>query len=272
MIAAVVLGLLLAAALNGADAPNTLLDQGYHNMYNLDFAGAHRCFQEWGKQHPDDPMGPISEGAAYLYSEFDRLRVLQSEFFTEDDSFFKRQRELRPDPSVKGQFDGAVTRGQKLAGATLAKKPDDENAMLASVLGVGLRADYLAMIEKRNGAALTELKSSRAMAEQLLSKHPSCYDAYLAVGVENYMLSLKAAPLRWFLQMTGAQTDKQLGIERLRITAEKGRFLLPYARLLLGVAALRDKDKATAVRTLEWLSNRYPQNRLYREELAKLKR
>jgi hypothetical protein len=271
MLLTVLLALVAAAAPPKADAQNTLLDQGYHNLYNLDFAGAHRSFQEWGRQHPDDPMAPVSDAAGYLYAEFDRLRVLQSEFFTEDNSFFKRQRDLKPDKAAKGSFEEALDRGQKLAGAVLSKQPDDQNAMFASVMSVGLRADYLAMIEKRNSAALTELKSSRVMAEQLITKHPTCYDAYLAVGVENYMLSLKAAPLRWFLQLTGAQTDKQVGLERLRITAEKGRFLLPYARLLLGVAALRDKDKATAVRTLEWLSNRYPQNKLYREELAKLK-
>lgn len=271
MIAVILLALAVAGMLPGAEPHDTLLDRGFNNMYNLDFAAAHRCFQDWGRLHPDDPMGPVSDAAAYLYSEFDRLRVLQSEFFTEDTSFFRRQRELKPDPAIRGLFQTAVGRGQTVAGAVLSRKPDDENAMLASVLSVGLKADYLAMIEKRNAAALTELKTSRTMAEQLLAKHPTCYDAYLAVGVENYMLSLKAAPLRWFLQLTGAQTDKETGIERLRITAEKGRFLQPYARLLLGVAALRDKDKATALKILEWLSTRYPQNRLYREELAKLK-
>ena len=44
-------------------------------------------------------------------------------------------------------------------------------------------------------------------------------DAY--IGVENYLLSLKPAPLRWFLRLDGAQTDKQRGIENLNATAER---------------------------------------------------
>jgi hypothetical protein len=56
----------------------------------------------------------------------------------------------------------------------------------------------------------------------LLAIDPSCYDAHLAVGVEYCMLSLKPAPARWFLQRTGAQTDREGGIQRLGITAEKG--------------------------------------------------
>ena len=182
--------LFVSATIPGALAQPTLLDQGYRSMYNLDFAGAHRAFHEWEGTHPQDPMGPVSDAAAYLFSEFDRLRVLQSEFFTEDQSFFARERALNPDPALKRQFEEALNQSQKLATARLAQSPDDENALLASVLRMGLHADYLALIEKRNFAALAEIKQSRGLAEGLLATHPQCYDAYLAVGVENYMLSL----------------------------------------------------------------------------------
>ncbi len=246
------------------------LDEGFGDMYNLDFGAAHRVFRNWEKAHPDDPMGPVSDAAAFLFSEFDRLRILQSEFFTDDDNFLTRHHSLSPDPSVKRQFEAALSRTERLATAVLQRSPDDENALLATVLRIGLHADYLALIEKRNLAALSEVKASREVAARLLAKHPTCYDAYLAQGVENYLLSLKPAPVRWFLRIGGAQTDKETGIARLRITAEKGRFLKPYARLLLAVAALRDKDSGTARRTLSWLSLTYPKNRLYREELEKL--
>jgi hypothetical protein len=120
-------------------------------------------------------------------------------------------------------------------------------------------------------AALSEVKQSRILAEQLLAKHPDYYDAYIAVGLENYLLSLKPAPVRWFLHMGGAQTDKQAGIEKLNLTAEKGHYLLPYARLLLAVADLRDHAPEKAKKRLEWLASEFPSNRLYKEELARLK-
>jgi hypothetical protein len=263
--------MLLATATIGLALLAAPLEDGYRAMYNLDFDGAHRSFNNWEKTHPEDPMAPVSDAAAYLFAEFDRLHVLQSEFFTEDQSFFKRLRSLTPDPVAKRHFEDALERGGAVAANVLAKTPDDENALLASLLRIGLHADYLAMIEKRNLAALTEIKQSRIMVEQLLANHPQCYDAYLAVGVENYMLSLKPLPVRWVLRLGGAQTDKDTGIARLRITAEKGHYLLPYARLLVAIAALRDKDTNTARNTLEWLSAEFPGNRLYREELAKIK-
>ena len=67
--------------------------------------------------------------------------------------------------------------------------------------------------------------------------------------------------------MGGAKADKQTGLERLRLTAERGHCLLPYARLLLAVAALRDNDVITARRTLTWLWTEFPANQLYGEEL-----
>jgi len=99
---------------------------------------------------------------------------------------------------------------------------------------------------------------------------PSYYDAYLAIGVENYLLGTTVAPVRWFLRMGGAETNKDQGIANLKLTADKGHYLAPYARLLLAVAALRDKDRATARNLLAGLSREFPQNSLYQKELARL--
>jgi len=70
--------------------------------------------------------------------------------------------------------------------------------------------------------------------------------------------------------MTGSQTDKEEGVQRLRLTADKGHYLAPFARLLLAVAALRDKDRQTARSLLASLAMEFPQNQLYARELARI--
>ena len=238
-------------------------------MYNLQFATAHQVFQNWEKAKPEDPLGPVSNAAAYLFAEFDRLHVLESELFT-DDSKFQSRSKLAPDPNTKVLFDQELTKADSFADAILAKDPHNGDALFAKVLGQGLRGDYAAMIEKRDLAGLGYMKTGRALAQQLLAAHPEYYDAYLAVGVENYLLSQQAAPMRWALRITGAETDKQTGLHNLRLTAEHGHYLLPYARLLLAVAALRDNDKNQAREILSWLSREFPENLLYAKELVKL--
>lgn len=248
----------------------TPLDDGYQQMYNLQFDAAHRSFAQWQKLHPEDPLGPVSDAAAYLFAEFDRLHVLQMELFTDDKRFETRSMSA-PNKQLKLAFEEDLARARQLSDAALQHDPKDSNALFASTLAYGLRGDYLAMIEKRDMAALSVMKEGRAIAERLIASDPACYDAYLAVGVENYLLSLKPAPVRWFLRMGGAETDKELGLQKLRVTAEKGRYLQSYARLLLAVAALRDHDAMRARALLADLAHRYPQNPLYGDELARVK-
>ncbi len=264
--------LLLAVASSAASpslAERSDLNRGYQNMYNLDFTGAHDVFHGYQQAHPEDPMGYVSNAAAYLFAEFDRLHVLQADLFTDDQKFEQRGK-LAPDPSVKTQFESELERSNSAASKILSQHPDDPNALFAQVMADGLQGDYTALIEKRNIASLSYMKSGRLLAEKLLVIDPTCYDAYLAVGVENYILGLNAAPVRWLLHMTGSQTDKEEGLRRLRLTADKGHFLKPFARLLLAVAALRDKDRQTARTLLAGLAKEFPGNQLYVAELARI--
>jgi tetratricopeptide (TPR) repeat protein len=259
----IIASVLFAATAFGAE--QDLLDQGYRQMYDLQFAQARDTFHEFERQYPDDPMGPVSDAAADLFSEFDRLHILQSEFFVHDQHFITDHK-LVPDPAVKLRFEGAIADGRQLAG----RLPGDQNALFAQVLANGLHSDYLALIEKRYAASFQEMKAGRQMAEKLLARNPQYYDAWLAVGVENYMLSVKSLPLRWLLRLAGGETDKAVGMEKLRLTAAKGRYLAPFARLLLAVAALREQDAGTARKLLDGLVKDYPHNALYAHELARL--
>jgi hypothetical protein len=247
----------------------THIQQGFDRMYNLDFSGAHRDFDSWMKLHPDDPMGPISHAADFLFAEFQRMGVLEAQLFV-DDNRFESRKKTTPDPNVKKLFDQAISQADELTSKALAVNPGDLNAQFARVLSLGLRSDYAALIERRDLAAISYTKQGRALAEQLLKQKPDAYDAYLAVGVENYLSGIKPAPVRWLLQMGGVQTDKQAGLRDLELTAQHGDLLAPFAKLLLAVAALRDKETAKACGLLGELASRYPQNGLYKkEELAR---
>jgi hypothetical protein len=250
----------------GTSAP---LDRGFREMYNLEFSDAHKTFQAYVMAHPEDPFGPTSDGAAYLFDEFNRLGVLQTELFVDDDKFKGREKRS-PDAAVREKFNGALAQSQRLADAALKNSPNDRNALFATLLNLGLESDYLALVEKRDLASLAYTKRAGLMAKKLLAVDPTRYDAYLAIGVENYMLGLKPAPVRWLLQLYGAETDKEMGIQKLQMTATKGHYLLPFARLLLAVAALRDKNRNQAKELLQNLAQEFPNNQLYRRELSRL--
>src|SRR5690242_7017302 len=111
-----------AVALDGnAPAP---LDRGYQHLYDLEFDRAQQEFSVWQQQHPEDPMGPVSTAAGFLFAEFDRLGVLESQFYESDNAFDKRKKQT-PDPTVRSRFDDTLLRSDRLARAKLQMNQND---------------------------------------------------------------------------------------------------------------------------------------------------
>ena len=248
---------------------NTALDRGFLGLYNLDFAGAQKDFSSWEVQHPDDPVGPVSEAAGFLFSEFNRLGVLEGQFYENDDAFTGRSK-LKPDPLVHDHFQAAIDHSDKLAHARLNQNGKDQDALFALTLSSGLQADYAALIEKRNLASLHYAKQASAWAQQLLAVCSNCYDAQLATGFSKYIIGSMAAPVRWLMKVGGLPGDKRGGIADLQLTAERGHYLAPFARILLAIAYVREKDKQRALQLLSSLEVQFPGNTLFPREIARL--
>jgi predicted Zn-dependent protease len=64
--------------------------------------------------------------------------------------------------------------------------------------------------------------------------------------------------------------DKQGGITDLQVTAQHGHYLAPFARILLAIAYVRDKDKTRALELLTALRTQFPGNTLFPREIARL--
>jgi hypothetical protein len=273
MVAALWLGLGLCAAASAAtpadSAAGTELDRGFLGLYNLDFEGAQKNFSSWETQHPDDPVGPVSQAAGFLFSEFNRLGVLEGQFFENDNTFLARSK-LSPDPEVRGNFQAAVDHAQVLAHARLNKDAKDRDALFALTLASGLQADYAALIEKKNLASLHYTKEASAWAQQLLAICNDCSDVLVATGFSKYIIGSMSAPVRWLLRMGGLPGDKQAGISDLQTTAQHGHYLAPFARVLLAIAYVRDKDKLHALELLTALRSQFPGNTLFPREIARL--
>jgi hypothetical protein len=246
-----------------------ILDRGFQDMYNLDFSGAHTRFSQWERIHPEDPMGPTADAAGFLFSEFHRLGVLESQFF-ELDKRFENRPKLNPDPAVRQQFDAAIQKASALAHAKLAKNPKDEDALFSLTLINGLEADYAALIEKRNLASLHYTKEASAWGRQTLAVDPNNYDAHIASGIAKYLVGSLSAPLRWLVRLGGVPGDKQAGVKELKLVADRGHYLAPFADILLAIAYVRDNDKPHAREILSSLREQFPANPLFAQEIAKL--
>lgn len=267
---AVCLATLLVPAV-AADVPASRpsLGQGFSLLYNLDFDQAHQVFLSWEHEHPQDPVGPTAEAAGILFSEFHRLGVLEGQFYENDKKFLDRDKQ-DPDAGVRDRFNAALDHAQNVASTRLAANAKDRDALFAMTLSSGLRADYAALIEKRNMSSLHYTREANDWADQLLAVDPNCYDARVATGFSKYIIGSMAAPVRWFLRVGGVSGDKKQGIVELQMTADHGQYLGPFARILLAIAYVRDKDDARARQLLASLRDEFPKNTLFTHEIARL--
>jgi len=260
---------LVLDAAHATETTPTGLDRGFNRLYDLDFPGAQKEFQSWEQENPENPMGPVSEAAGILFSEFNRLGVLEAQFY-ETDSAFAARKKYQADTEQRARFEQQLARAETFGKSRLSRNPRDRDALLGMTLASGLRADYAALIEKRSLSSLHYTKESSAWAERLLQADPTCYDARLAGGISHYIVGSMAAPLRWLLRLGGVSGDKARGIAELQTTAAKGRLLAPFARILLAIAYVREKDTVRAREVLLSLQKDFPNNHLFPRELARL--
>jgi|SRR5579871_1357642 len=92
----------------------------------------------------------------------------------------------------------------------------------------------------------------------------------LATGFAKYVIESTSPPVRWLLRMGGLPPDKQSGIADLLTTAERGYYLAPFARILLAIAYVREKDTGCALELLSGLRAEFPANPLFSKEIGRL--
>jgi tetratricopeptide (TPR) repeat protein len=158
-----------------------------------------------------------------------------------------------------------------LAQLQLKTNPDDPNALFAMSLSLGMQADHASLIDKHQLDSLAKIRQADAYSKKLLKIAPETADAYVGVGMANYFIGSQPKLKQFFISFAGIHGDKQAGIHQIEIAADHGRYLRPFAKILLALAALREKKPEVARAQLHELVLEFPENPLFANEIAKLK-
>jgi len=238
-------------------------------MYNTDFAGAHADLERYVAAQPDDPLGYAVDASAYLFSELDRLGILEGEFFADDKRIIEKKN-LKPDPGLREKFlrdvNDAQSRGTKL----LSSNGSDQNALFSMAITQGVTMDYTALVEKRQLSSLGPARRANDYAQQLLKVNPQFYDAYLTTGLSEYLLGSLPFYVRWFVHFDGVSGNKSTGIDNLKLVVRSGHYLRPFAKILLAICYMREKQPHETQKLLAELTSEFPANPLLKKELAKV--
>src|SRR2546429_156602 len=174
-----------------------------------------------------------------------------------------------PDSQRMGHFQEALAQARQLAQDRLHGNPQDDEGLFALTLAAGMESDALSILEKKHLEALKRMKEANKYAKQLLAQRPDAADAYIAPGIANYMVGSLNSGSRFALWFGGIHGDKRLGMAQVAKTAEQGRYLQPFAKIVLALAARRENQIRLAQRLLRELKDQYPDSVLFASEYAK---
>jgi tetratricopeptide (TPR) repeat protein len=244
------------------------LTAGFDLLYEQRFAEAREAFANWQSRNPEDPFGEVAVATTYLFEELYVQGVLTSDFFLNDKKFLHGI-DSKPNPERIKLFQEALAEARQLARGRQKSNPKDAEALFALTLAAGMESDEESILQKRHLDALKRMKEANEYAKRLLAQTPDATDAYIAPGIANYIIGSLGAGSRFMLWFGGIHGDKKLGMEQVAKTAENGRYLKPFAKIMLALAARREKQNALAQKLLRELNEQYPDNALFASEYAK---
>lgn len=234
-----VLAALLALAPRPASAAMTaqeraFVEKGLTALYQCDYDGAEKLFQEAMTAHPGDPVYSLGYATSLWW-------LVENDF-------------ALPGSPLEKRFFTAVDRAiDDAKAAQQGEAKADAYLYLGAAQGLKGRREAS---QHRWLAAYFDGRHSYKNERKALALDPKLYDAYLGVGAFDYYLARLGKLIRALTFMSGG--DRQKGLAELRLAADNGEFSKTAAKLLLvGIDWTFEKNPQRAWSTLEELSASY---------------
>jgi hypothetical protein len=261
---------LFIATLANAQTPEPTVERAFNRLYSFQFEESQRVARAFSEKHPTDPMGHATLAASYLFSEMNRLKVFHKDMFKEDKANNQQGKQIGE--AAKRSFETALNQAKSTGEEALKKNAKDTNALLGLLIATGAERDFAALVERRYKDSYYAAKASQEYALRLQAIDPSLGDAWFTRGFSEYLVGSVPFVIRWLMKIDQVSGDKKKGVELMEKCAQSGRYLKPFAQMMLASIYQKDKRLADTRKMLEAFSTDHPDNVVIREELAKMSR
>jgi hypothetical protein len=248
---------------------------GYEASYNLDYATARAKFEEIRRRWPQHPAGDLYVANVVWLEYLYRLRRLQTSLY-QNESFYagvessseKTETGDALDPQVDRTFRALMSSAKLKALALVNANRDDADARYYLGAVYGVLAGYEASTARKFFAAMRNGSRGVEQHQQTLKLRPEYYDAYLSVGLYDYVVGNLPFALKTLALLGGVRGNKERGIGRLQQIVERRAENADDARVMLLAIYQQERRPAEALALLDDLTARFPQNFLFKLERA----
>jgi tetratricopeptide (TPR) repeat protein len=255
----------LAARTQDSDPVSIAID----HYRNLEYEAAKQQLRGWLDTHPTDLRASNYLATATLYNEMFDRGVLESSVYGEGGDIFKASK-VAVTPDFQQELLSILDKSQQLAEERLESNPNDKDAMYWAGVSHGTRATYHFAVRKEYMPALHEASAAYKYHNDLLKIDPDYVDAYLVVGMNNYVVGSLPWYVKVLASLSGRHGDREEGIRQVKRVTETGNYACEDAKVMLAVLDQREKKYAQALSLYQGMAHSYPRNYLLQYEVANL--
>lgn len=252
-----------------------LRQAGYVANYNLDYATARIKFEEIRKRWPQHPAGDLYLANIIWLEHLYKLRRLQTGLY-QNESFYAGFEGSKENSEQGDSVEAKVDREFRVLMAAAKTKAltlvnaNRTDPFAKYYLGAiySILAAYEASTARKFWSAMRNGSKGIEAHQQVLKLKPDFYDAYLSVGLYDYVIGNLPFPVKALIAMGGVRGNKERGIKQLNSILEHEADNADDARvMLIGIYQNENKPEA-ALAILKDFTTRYPNNFLFRLEMA----
>jgi tetratricopeptide (TPR) repeat protein len=249
--------------------------EGHEALYNLDAATAVEKFEEIRRLAPYHPAGELYLATALWLGHLNKTRRLQSGLYGSESNFYAGADKAKEgaegdvvDPNLDRAFRERMAQAKTKALALVSRNRNDADALYFLGAYYGVMAAYEASVARKFFSAMRNGSRCVEAHEKALKLKPDYYDAYMSIGVYDYIAGSLPFGYRVMATMVGVRGNKKRGISRLQSIIDNNAPTADDARILL-VAIFRNEHRySDALTMLDQLSSKYPRSYLIKLERA----
>ncbi len=256
-----------SATANPADF-DRMRQEGNDALYNMDYATARDRYAQMTKLAPDHPAGYVYLANNLWLELLNQSRRLTTSTYTGGSFYAQDKDEDKVDPKRDREFSDLIKQALAVTQARLRSNPKDAEALYYQASAYGLRAGYDTTVKRSFIRAMGDANDSIAIQKKVLKADPEYVDAYMSIGLYEYVID--SLPLGWRLlaRVAGLKGSKKKGIEHLEMVTQKGKYASDDARVLLMGIYTKEGQPERALEITSQLAAKYPRNYLFGIERA----
>ncbi|MBI4852041.1 MAG: DUF3808 domain-containing protein [Acidobacteria bacterium] len=240
--------------------------EGFNALYNMDYKGAQTKFTQMTQMLPQHPAGHFYLATNYWLELLESTRRLQANLYS-GESFYADTKD-KVDEKVDKEFRQLLNTSLEKAESNVKKNPKDVESIYYQGAAHGLLASYEATVSRAFFSALKHGSKSVDLHRKVIELDPNYIDAYLTIGAYDYIVGSLPFAVKVLAAIGGFRGSKDRGLEELNLVTQKGFYAQDDARVLLLALYNRENKNAEVLGLLETLSNKYPNNYLFKIERA----